>query len=170
MKEIEYIHYGSKKFDKNKFEEIMNRPDGVLKPFGGLWASRIDAEYGWKEWTQEQEFRLDKYSKDNYFKFKLKDNARVLVLRSSKQLEKLPQVKEIELENGMVVPIPDFGQIVLDFEKLKEEYDAIELLMSEEDNTGYEDIFDGLYWKLYGWDCDSILVMNKDIIEVIGND
>ena len=43
---------------------------------------------------------------------------------------------------------------MLDFEELKKEYDAIEVIIS-----------DGLYYALYGWDCDSILILNKDIVE-----
>ncbi|MFR3519297.1 MAG: hypothetical protein ACLTT4_12785 [Coprobacillus cateniformis] len=44
---------------------------------------------------------------------------------------------------------------MLDFEELKRQYDAIEVNISND----Y-----GLYWKLYGWDCDSILVMNSDVV------
>lgn len=46
--------------------------------------------------------------------------------------------------------------IALDFEEIKKEYDAIEVLISEDDQ---------LYWDLYGWDCDSLLILNKDIIK-----
>ena len=46
--------------------------------------------------------------------------------------------------------------IVLDFEKLSHKYDAIEVNISSDDE---------LYYKLYGWDCDSILVMNPDVVQ-----
>lgn len=36
-------------------------------------------------------------------------------------------------------------------------YDAIELSLSADHR---------LYWDLYGWDCDSILVMNPDKIKI----
>jgi len=48
--------------------------------------------------------------------------------------------------------------VFLDFEKIKESYDAIELLISKDQR---------LYYKLYGWDCDCILVLNKDAIEEV---
>ena len=48
--------------------------------------------------------------------------------------------------------------IFLDFEKLSKEYDAIEVNISE---------CRDLYYSLYGWDCDSIVIMNPDIIEEI---
>ena len=43
----------------------------------------------------------------------------------------------------------------LDFEKLQERYDAIEVYI------------DNLYWDLYGWDCDSILILNKEIVKEV---
>ena len=41
------------------------------------------------------------------------------------------------------------------FEKLAEIYDAVEVSISSD--------FD-LYYKLYGWDCDSIVIMNPDVV------
>lgn len=137
-----YIHYGSKHFDKNLFKEIKNIP--FVKPEGGLWASREDSENGWKEWTERNKFNTDKYSEDNYFKFKLKNNARILTLKTKNDLEKLPK---IESKN-----IPSFCEW-LDFEKIAEKYDAIEVFIKE------------LYWDMYGWDCDSILILNENVVE-----
>ena len=37
-------------------------------------------------------------------------------------------------------------------------YDAILVNISNDHN---------LYWALYGWDCDSLLVLNKDVVEEI---
>ena len=54
------------------------------------------------------------------------------------------------------------GYMIIDLKKmLKQGYDGIELHLSEEIT---DDSKDGLYWKLYGWDCDSILVMNPDVV------
>lgn len=51
----------------------------------------------------------------------------------------------------------EYGKIYLDFEKLRElGIDAIELHLIENPE---------LYWTLYTWDCDSVLVMNPDVIE-----
>jgi hypothetical protein len=44
----------------------------------------------------------------------------------------------------------------IDFAYGKDGVDAIKLNLSKGD---YE-----LYYELYGWDCDSILIMNPDII------
>lgn len=144
---MEYIHYGTAEYSKDKFTEIKNERL-FTKPIGGLWASRVDSEYGWKNWTEDEHFRTEVYREDNYFKFKLKDEAKVLVIDNAKQILDLPKQK-----NEF-----NFSFVCLDFEKLAKEYDAIEVLISQDGK---------LYWDLYGWDCDSILVMNKEMVEVI---
>lgn len=145
---IEYIHYGDKKFDRDKFDEVTNIHHN--KPIGGLWASRLNSETGWKLWCESEGYHLDKYRNDNCFKFKLKEDAKILNITKKEQLEKLPKQRlPIELR---------FLKNIIDFEELAKQYDAIEVLISED----YE-----LYWDLYGWDCDSILVMNKDVIEEV---
>ena len=150
MQEKIYIHYGHKQYDPKMFDEIKNRQ--FIKPFGGLWASDINAEYGWKNWCKDNDFR--KCNENNSFKFKLKEGTKVLVLKTKKDLKGLPQDEDLPiwLEKNL---LNDWGNVYLDFEKLKEKYDAIEVYIDE------------LYWKLYGWDCDSLLVLNKECIEVI---
>lgn len=43
-----YIHYGCKVFDKDLFINITNMLLST-KPYGGFWASRINAAFGWKD-------------------------------------------------------------------------------------------------------------------------
>lgn len=137
-----YIHYGHKNFDRNLFVPIANRKD-FAKPIGGLWASATDAEYGWKDWCKDSNFCECK--EENSFKFILSDNARVLKINTISDTKYLPKA-DSTLKYCM--------WICLDFEKLKDEYDAIEI-----DISG-----DGIYFGLYGWDCDSILIMNPDVV------
>lgn len=81
---------------------------------------------------------------ENSFKFQLDEKAKVLRIKSVNDLEELPKAQD------------GFGHIViLDFEKLAEQYDAIEVTI------GYDR---DLYYALYGWDCDSILIMNPDVV------
>jgi hypothetical protein len=139
-----YIHYGHKSFDRNRFAPIRNRRC-FTKPDGGLWASPVDAEFGWKQWCDENEFR--ECNMKNSFTFTLTPEARVLRIDTTGVLDALPQIKD-------EFSYPGWCQ--LDFEKLLEQgYDAVELVLS----ANYQ-----LYWTLYGWDCDSIVVMNPDVI------
>lgn len=139
-----YIHYGSKRFDPLLFCPIKNMYP-LTKPEGGLWVSKIDAIYGWKEWCDDNEFR--DCEKDNSFTFTFADNAKILTINSSSELKNLPKG---ENRYGMS------SWAILDFEKISREYDAVEINISSDGK---------LYWDLYGWDCDSILVMNPDVIK-----
>lgn len=116
----------------------------MSKPRGGLWASDIKAKYGWKDWNKSEKFA--ECNKENSFTFTLSDSANVLYINSVKDLENLPKAQN---KFGLI------SWVSLDFEKLVETYDAIEVNISNDYN---------LYYKLYGWDCDSILIMNPDIV------
>lgn len=139
---MKYIHYGCTEFDKNKFNNIRNLPE-TTKPFGGFWASRIDAIKSWKNWCEDTEYEAN--LNDNFI-FTLNDKSRVLTINNCEQLKKLPKREGIT----------SIVQTNLDFEALAKEYDAVEVLISEDPK---------LYHQLYGWDCDSILIMNPDIVE-----
>jgi hypothetical protein len=69
-----YIHYGHKFFDRSLFNPIKNQLFGGVKPSGGLWASPINAEFGWKEWCKAEDFQDIKES--NSFTFVLTENAK----------------------------------------------------------------------------------------------
>lgn len=138
-----YIHYGSKVFDKNKFEKVSNY---FIKPRGGFWASRIDSEYGWKEWNDDNKFTT--CQKENSFEFSLSPGANVVELFTLEDLQNLP-IRQKDFFVGEFY--------IIDFEEcVKRGIDAIEL----------RDIEKGLYYPLYGWDCESILILNPDIVEV----
>ena len=144
MNDREYIHYGHDHFDVEIFDTVSNHGGLWVKPGGGLWASPVDAEFGWKDWNHGSKFvRCDD---NNSFTFRLSDEARVLVIDSDEILDGLPQRKE-EYKRNM--------WCLLDFEKISEDYDAIELVLSADSR---------LYWSLYGWDCDCILVMNPNVV------
>ena len=137
---MKYIHYGSNEFDINKFEKIKNKEEFV-KPLGGLWASRKDISTGWMNWCKNTGFDT---KLDEYFIFSLKEDTKILTIDNNEQLKELPKLNN------------SFGLYCnLDFEKLSEEYDAIEVLISKDQN---------LYFSLYGWDCDSIVIMNPSKI------
>ena len=149
-----YIHTGCSKFDPNRWTPISN-VDGFVKPRGGLWASATDAELGWQLWCEREHFHTEKLLCG--FKFSLAENARIL---------------EITPENVWELPIDETNAFVrrllrferrsecgtvwgIDFEALSREYDVLECNLTK---------YPSLYWSLYGWDCDCILVMNPDVI------
>ena len=150
-----YIHYGHSRFMRELFQPIRNQ-EFFTKPMGGLWASPVDADFGWKTWNDNEHFR--ECSEDNSFTFSLTDSAKVYRIYSVGDLKRLPEYK------NYIVP----GRwYCIDFEKCVElGYDAIELHISEEERIDDAEPFECLYFRLYGWDCDSILIMNPDVVEV----
>lgn len=138
-----YIHYGSNHFDTTRFRPVLNT-SCFNKPIGGLWASSQDTEFGWKEWCLQEAFKTDCLKK--HFSFVLKPSAKVLIIKDTDDLKELPRICD------------DSFWVCLDFEQLAKHYDAIELKLSN---------CPDLYFALLGWDCDSLLVMNPDMIKVI---
>lgn len=151
---MEYISYGLGQFDVYKFNKIKNI-EYLNKPKGGLWASPIDAKHGWKDWCEAEDFRDCK--EDNSFRFTLKDNAKVYYINSIIDCKNMPQLQyDLGFKENMIYP---------DFEKMKQiGIDAIQFNLSNDTKSSF---CDGLYWALYGWDCDCILVLNKDVIELL---
>ena len=145
----QYIHYGSDGFDPSKFRRIEN-VKFFTKPKGGFWGSPLSAEYGWAKWCKDNNLR--ECDKEESFIFTLKDSAKVLKLVSFIDLMPLPKRTEAD-EGFFSYDFDTYASVYLDFERLlKDGVDAIEIKI------------EGLYFLLYGWDCDSILVMNKDVV------
>ena len=145
-KTTKYIHYGCVTFEKELFVDITNIPFSN-KPLGGLWASAVDAAYRWEDWCASTNY--SECSAENSFTFTLTDSAKILRINSADDLKGLPVV-----QNDFKI----FSWILLDFKKLAGIYDAIEVNISNDRE---------LYYTLYGWDCDGILIMNPDIIQVL---
>ena len=137
-KETIYIHYGSLSFNSKKYEEVQNSTFSSKPVNGGFWASPDSSERGWGS--------INKLRPQDchYFKFRLSDTAKVLMIDNKESLNNLPKIKS-EVEKF---------PIILDFEKLSMKYDAIIYKYSEEMDR-----------ILPCWDCDCILIMNPKVIK-----
>ncbi len=146
-----YVHYGAPQFDPNKFDPIQNWWN---KPHGGLWASPIDANFGWKEWCRETNFR--ECTEENSFRFSLTSDANVYYIDCELAESHLPSLPWPCVH----IRRPDLR--IYDFEELLHAgVDAVELNLSA---------YRPLYWLMYGWDCDCILILNPDVIVPIGRE
>ena len=151
-----YAHYGDTEYRPELFQPIQNR-EMVVKPHGGLWASIVGAEYSWKEWCEDNSFHTEELEK--CFLFELEEAANILTIRSTQQLDGLPKAEQ--LFDPRMAELT--GWVFLDFEKLaRDGVDAITVDISG-DGSRYR-VSEGLYWKLYGWDCDSTIILNKEVI------
>ena len=159
-----YIHYGAERYDPEKFIPIKNNLLFV-KPEGGMWGSIENATYGWKQWCEDQDFNVFKLEK--HFRFSFAPHTNILQINNKDDLAELPKV-EPPVVNGSAFPTSLMPWVLLDFEKLLTDgVDAIQVNMSNDTAIKFDD---RLYQALYGWDCDSVLVMNKDVIVCEGDE
>jgi hypothetical protein len=147
------IHYGDKEFKPRKFLPISNA--GWIKPKGGLWTSPLDSKHSWKQWCEAENF--GNCSKEAFFIIELKEEARILKVDSPYDLKQWPQVEE---SNPY---LKNMNRFLPDFETLTKSYDAIWLTEIGETSTrfGFHDKY-----SLYGWDCETVLILNKESIVI----
>lgn len=150
-----YMHYGDIAFIREKFEPIENR-DFSNKPNGGLWASSCKVENSWRTWCVENEFK--RANLDKYFYFNIVDSANVL------RIESLADCKELTLRpvGYMHEEYLNPNNEVIDYRACIERgIDAIEY---KYDIASQCEDFEEINSIMWGWDCDSILILNPDII------
>jgi len=151
-----YIHYGADSYDPEKVD-IHNSP-WRNKPKGGFWGTPEDSIINWKDWCLSQKLRMESLKRS--FRFRLKEGTRVYYVNSEEKEEALPLQK---IDGATILKgINNYQPIakrIYDFEALnKEGYDAVEISISECPN---------LLKSMFGWDCDSIVIMNPDVVEVL---
>lgn len=148
-----YIHYGHTEFRGKDFRQIKNEAHWNKPRITGLWASPVDSEYGWKDWCEDEKFGVCRVA--NSFTFQLSENAKVYVIDSVDDLINVPH---------KITYSPEFllRTQFIDFEKMSIDYDAIYLTWNGQCETRFSKPMD-----LYGWDCECILIMNPDVVEVL---
>ena len=146
-----YIHYGADHFDPELFKPVKNCPNWV-KPEAhtGLWASPRNSERSWKTWVEAEHYGSDLTKS---FEFRISDPGKVFYIFDA------PSYTLFIERYGIMNPFGggDYTPFVPDFERMAADgFDALEISISS---------WPKLYDLFYGWDCDSILVFNKEAIE-----
>lgn len=150
-----YVHYGDDEFDPDLVTEkgiLSDWAYGILMKPKGLWAAPVDAKFGWKEWCTSEDFIIP--ALNHSFKFKLKDNARIL------EVHRTIDVLDYLYEHQWLYNYTDSGKITrtaLDQHKLITEFDGMEVYL---DNWEVR-------WLLTGWDVNSICIWNPDVVEEV---
>jgi hypothetical protein len=145
------IHFGSPAYLPQTVKPIVN--DNWSKPKGGLWTSPVDSLWGWKDWCEFEQFR--ECDEDNSFKLQFKLDANILVIDCLQDLKKLPM--------QTVVVTHEYQKKYPDFELLAKQYDAIWLTEVGEQETRMS-----YPANLYGWDCESVLILNPYCVTECG--
>ena len=149
MDKRKFIHYGSEFFDLSKFKKVTNSEFVSEKPqpHTGLWASPINARYGWAKYCKQNEYNLDKLEKS--FTFTLEDTSNVVLIKSLDDLQKLPLCRTFNSKSML--------SAYIDYEECYNNgIDAIQLYVSSAD--------DELREAFCTWDSDDIIILNPYII------
>lgn len=187
MTDTVYIHYGHTEFKPELIKPLDYKDSKsaigitVKPPYcSGLWGSPINAENSWKHWNQCSEYL--ECDDENSFRFKIKDGYKILMVDSIRAAIQL-------VENYLV--ITTFTKYGVNVHPEQELYlakcDCMEYLlrcdspflitpsgtaldflrMQSDGYSGMEVSITGcpkLYYLLYGWDCDSIVVWNPNAV------
>lgn len=149
---MELIHYGSDSYNPLKFKKIKN-VEYFNKPYGGLWTSPVNSNHSWKDWCIAEDFRVNSLNKS--FQLVLNKDARIATIQYKLDLFNLPLIKNKMLSST-------FMQLQLDYKEISKEFDAIHLTAEGERNTRFS-----MEISLYGWDCESVLILNKNCFTII---
>ena len=115
---MKFIHYGNDSFKKELFKNVQNSIFPDRKPkVGGLWASPLNSEFGWKQWCNEQKFRDCEIN--NSFVFELKEGSNILIIDKKEDTKNMCPILEYYED------IKHYDILGYDFEKLSTKYDAV---------------------------------------------
>ena len=147
------VTLGIDEIKKDQFNEIKNMKRGN-KPWGGLWTSPIESEYGWYDFVKGEHYRKEHYL----------DKMTLITLKSDAKIYKIDSVEDFDLcphlqERGAI--FDKFKKI--DFEKLSEDYDGVWITVKA--IVDLENRHQDFMGDLYGWDVETVLLFNLDCIE-----
>ena len=140
------IHYGSSEYNRKSFRPISDKV-AWNKPDGGLWTSPVGSEWGWSDWCKAEDFGdLSKHFELDFF-------GTVLTIDSVGDLDKFHWFDG----GGLPLHVSFTSLCVKPFV-----YDAIHLTEKGEQATRLTSPK-----HLYGWDCETVLILNPDSIKQI---
>lgn len=156
------ITMGIKELSKDKFKEVENRQDFV-KPYGGLWSCPYTPsdEYvsAWHEWC---DCEMPEWISNDSVIITLKHDTNFWCIDSQDDLENL--IEMVGEQESYMEKLTGFKMTrYIDFEEAKKMFDVIYLTKKGAIKTHLPMERNEL--NLYGWDCESCLILNYDCIE-----
>lgn len=152
----QWLHIGSAELKAELFNEVQNEL-GMVKPRGGLWASPLH-ERGehlspWQRCAKNMGFKVD----GEGCIFELTSDARVYIIDTLADLIQLLD----EFEAPPLLDLP-FLPKTIDFEAVRHVYDV--LYLTENGQYATRLPLQNRDYNLYGWDCESCIILNFDAI------
>ena len=143
------IHYGANKYMPEKFSPIKNRNHQKPVHGTGLWTSPMDSNTDWRDYIRDDGWEERHESVKIFFVVCLYADAKIFVIDSEDDLQKAPLIDYKGYEPRKNI----------DFEAAAKKYDAIWLT-----EKGQIDTRHAYPVKLFGWDIESVLILNPNCI------
>lgn len=143
---VRCITYGITHFDKRKFYGACASANN--KPDGGFWTAPAGRIYGWYKWCVENEFKIED----------LKQRAHMWVTGHGLVIN--GRVDFEHYVNCGYISYNVYGDLTLDWTTIRHrgEYDFVWVT---------ERALDECYNEFYGWDVESIVVLNPKCVKNI---
>ncbi len=168
-----YIHFGSEHFEPARFQKAQNRAHW-FKPLHGLWGSPVDAEFGWQQWCEKNEYEKGcggyrDIPQKPCFYFRL-DNSQIYRIETEEDVMTLPMVDYSDVSLSWDDAAD--RKLIMRKELLKELYEnAPGFIDFEKVATGDVATLTMPYYALDVkikdveklmpfWDCDSVVVLD----------
>ncbi len=154
---LELRHYGDLNGGIVKDAEISGNHGGAGKPSGKyvLWTSPLHSKHSWERWTQREDAKS--YIENRpVWRITLADDVSIYKIDSYSDLARL--IVECggfnPLGSGWPAKYPDWAEVF-------KRYDAIWLTEEGEYSTRLTGWDGDSPYTLYGWDCETVLIMRS---------
>lgn len=153
-------------FNRNCININLGSRSSINKPQEAWWGSPIDAEYGWKEWCDSEEY--GDYDFDNPIQWKLKPNTNILQIDIEEVLSSTTvdmYSEELKSNNELTkyIDYTDEFPILNFYRMIKDNISAVQLM----DACIGHLFINKVELMFNSWDCESICVLDKNVIEFI---
>lgn len=163
----EFLFVGKEKLEAIKFNKVKNNSINQFdRPTGGLWSCVFDENDEYKsQWVKFCCFNMNEWLTEKCVKFKLKEDAKILVVNSYEKVKSLvseyPRSMD-EVKSNLF----DLDKKYVDFEKLSKDCDGIfvdfdwyrKFRLEHNESAEYSHIFEQ-------WNVSSLLLFNIDCIK-----
>lgn len=163
IKGLTLVHYGSSSYDPEKFVPAKNPAYWFPKPAGGgLWTSPENSSWGWKQWCEYGRFHTEEL--DTSFRLQLHPASKVVMIDSWEDYKKDLKVINVSVAEKERWITLDGSYRIVDFEgMLADGIAAIWLTENGQNVTRFGPRL-ATFDSLYGWDCESVLILDKEAI------
>ena len=151
---MKYIVLGKTELKEELFNKDLTN-NGINKPKGGLWSSPYnkDTISGWYQFCKDENFIKGDNSVGVIFS--LKEEARIYTIDTKEDLDNLAN----KYPNDVLEILQEIAG--LNFIAVSKDYDAIYLTDKGQWATRFSRPN-----TLYGWDCETLLVLNFNAIDL----